>query len=228
LEGVDLDGDVRRVDPDRWLASRFIADPRARADVVSLYAFDHELARANAATSTALMAQIRLSWWREGVDAIYAGGPVRRHPTLEALATTIRSRGLTRDHFEAMIETRLGAAGMSRFAPGDALAWARGAQGALAQLSAQILGGPAQAELAAPAGAAWGLALLRGAGVAGGEAFDTQLRAILSDARISARRMSAAAFPAVLCATLVDRRARTASELEKRARLTLAALTGRL
>ena len=30
----DLDALVRRVDPDRWLASRFIPDPEARADVV--------------------------------------------------------------------------------------------------------------------------------------------------------------------------------------------------
>ena len=42
----DLDALVLSVDPDRWLASRLIAEPEARADVVALYAFDHELARA--------------------------------------------------------------------------------------------------------------------------------------------------------------------------------------
>ena len=30
--------------PDRWLSSRFIGDPKARADVVVIYAFDNELA----------------------------------------------------------------------------------------------------------------------------------------------------------------------------------------
>ena len=39
----DLDGQVRRLDPERWLSSRFVADPQARADVVAIYAFDHEL-----------------------------------------------------------------------------------------------------------------------------------------------------------------------------------------
>ena len=41
----DFDALVRRVDPDRWLATRFVADPVARADLLTLYAFDHELAR---------------------------------------------------------------------------------------------------------------------------------------------------------------------------------------
>jgi phytoene synthase len=41
----DLDALVRRMDPDRWLASRFIADRQARADVVALYAFNYQLAR---------------------------------------------------------------------------------------------------------------------------------------------------------------------------------------
>ena len=49
----DLDGLVRRVDPDRWLATRFIADEAKRADVIALYAFDYELARARQVTSNA-------------------------------------------------------------------------------------------------------------------------------------------------------------------------------
>ncbi|MDZ4052453.1 MAG: phytoene/squalene synthase family protein, partial [Phenylobacterium sp.] len=42
----DLDALVARVDPDRWLSSRLIADAQDRADVIVLYAYDHELARA--------------------------------------------------------------------------------------------------------------------------------------------------------------------------------------
>ena len=44
--GDDLDDLIRRVDPERWLSSRFMADPIQRADVIALYAYDHELARA--------------------------------------------------------------------------------------------------------------------------------------------------------------------------------------
>ena len=42
----DLDASVRRNKPDHWLASRFIGDADARADVIALYAFDDELSRA--------------------------------------------------------------------------------------------------------------------------------------------------------------------------------------
>ena len=52
---TDLDALVRRVDPDRWLASRFIADPKARTDVIALYAFNYELARVAGGVSNALM-----------------------------------------------------------------------------------------------------------------------------------------------------------------------------
>ena len=179
-EGIDLDSEVRRVDPDRWLASRFIADPLARADVVALYGFDYELARASAVASAPLMAHIRLTWWRDGVDEIFAGGHVRRHPTLEALAAAVRGRDLPRDLLQATIETRLDAVEKTRFEPGEALAWARGAQGGVARLAAHVLGGPAEANLAAPAGVAWGLAALRRAGAAGGDTFDAELRAKLA------------------------------------------------
>ena len=47
----DLDALIRRVDPDRWLSSRFVADVEVRADVIAVYAFDHELARAPRVTT---------------------------------------------------------------------------------------------------------------------------------------------------------------------------------
>src|SRR5215470_6718194 len=100
---ADLDDLVRRIDPDRWLSSRFIADPAARADVVALYAFDHELARAPKVASNALMGEIRLTWWREALDEIFEGRPVRRHPIAEALADVVARRRLERAPLEAMI-----------------------------------------------------------------------------------------------------------------------------
>jgi len=103
----DFDALVRRVDPDRWLATRFVADPVARADLATLYAFDHELARASAVTSTPLLAEIRLTWWIEMLDEAYGGRPVRRHPVAQALADLIGRRGLPRSAIEPMIESRL-------------------------------------------------------------------------------------------------------------------------
>src|SRR5438477_12015585 len=105
-ETDDLEGLVRRVDPDRWLSSRFIGDPAARADVIALYAYDHELARAPKVASNALLGEIRLTWWREALEEIFEDKPVRAHPAVQALARAVERRGLPRETLEAMIDAR--------------------------------------------------------------------------------------------------------------------------
>lgn len=104
VAGETLDALVRRVDLDRWLASRFVSDLEARADLIALYAFDHELSRAAKVTSTALLAEIRLTWWREMLDEAYEGRAVRHHPTAQALALAIERRKVPRPVLEAMID----------------------------------------------------------------------------------------------------------------------------
>jgi phytoene synthase len=78
--GDDLDAQIRRTDPDRWLSSRFIESVAARADVVAIYAYDGELARAPRVASNPIMGEIRLTWWREVLDQIFGGQPVRAIP----------------------------------------------------------------------------------------------------------------------------------------------------
>jgi 15-cis-phytoene synthase len=230
LEGVDLDDEVRRVDPDRWLASRFIDDQGARAGVIALYAFDYQLARAGTAASNPLIARIRLTWWGEGVDEVFAGGAIRIHPTLEAVASAIWLHDLPRQPFDTMIQTRVAALDTARFEPDAALAWARGAQGELAGLAARVLGGSPAQHSAKAAGVVWGLILLRRAGKAGGRDFDARLRQALGEAARDAASLDSRAFPAALAATLAraELKSRPPSDLEKRGRLVWAALAGRL
>ena len=76
----DLDAQIRRVDPDRWLASRFVADRALRADLIALYAFNHELARAAEVASQPLVGEMRLAWWREALEEMFEGRPLRKHP----------------------------------------------------------------------------------------------------------------------------------------------------
>lgn len=102
----DLDERVRRAFPDRWLASRFIGDEAARADVIALYAFDDELTRIIAAITEPLMGEIRLTWWSEAIAEIFEGRPVRRHPVTLALAQAAGRRRLARQPFDAMIDAR--------------------------------------------------------------------------------------------------------------------------
>jgi len=131
----DLEEAVRRSQPDRWLASRFVADPEARADLIALYAFDRELARALTATREPLMAEIRLTWWSEALGEIFDKRPVRRHPAAQALARAVERRGLARPPLEALIEARLSALDHDKDSAAEA------ADKALTAAALQLLGG---------------------------------------------------------------------------------------
>lgn len=224
----DLDGLVRRVDPDRWLTSRFVADPAARADVVALYAFDHELARARRAASTPLLAEIRLTWWREVLAQIFAQQPVRRHPVAEALAAAVRRHALPRTLLEAMIDGQVAALDFPALDPPQALAWADAVEGSAARLAAAVLDASADAEAAALAGRAWGLALLLRAGTAPRDAVEAPLRDAL--AALRRRNLGVAVLPALLPARLsrFDLACREPGPLGKRLSLVAASVTGRV
>lgn len=75
---------IRRVDEDRWLASRF-APAAGRAKLMALYALNHEIAHAAEAAREPGLGAIRLQWWREALGEIAAGAPARAHPALTAL-----------------------------------------------------------------------------------------------------------------------------------------------
>lgn len=223
MASADLDAEVRRGDPDRWLASRFIADREARESVIALYALDHQLARAEALAANPLAAAIRLTWWRDAV----ASGAGLAHPLVQAL----HARGLGREALAAIIEARIEAIGQAMDDAETAPRWARQVEGALAVLAGQVLGARPQEEAAiAAAGVVWGLVILRRSGRAAGGAIDAALSQCLSGASEACRALPPAVFPAALCATLA--RAETGSRrvggIVKRLRLARAALTGRL
>jgi len=216
----DLDALVRRVDPDRWMSSRFVSDGEARADLISLYAFDHELARAPRVASNPLIGEIRLTWWGEALDEIFEGRPVRRHPAALALADVVRRRDLPREPLEAMIEARARELDGSLLDEAAALAWARDTGGLAAELAARILDPAADATAARSAGAAWAL----GRKAAEAPALAPLVARTLGEARMAARRLTPTAFPAVAHAALARHRA--ASALSKRLRLTWAVARG--
>ena len=222
------------------MASRFVADPVARADVVTLYGLNHELARATEAAHEPLVQEIRLTWWREAVDEIFAAGPIRRHPVVEALAQAIRRRDLPRAPFETMIEARIAAIDAGQLASeAEAYDHIDATAGALMGLAASSLDASVSPDATRCAARAWGLAGLlrfRRAGLDRlPEAWDEadvrgRVRVALAEARAAARGLPVAAFPAIAYASLAGAYAagRSPSELEKRLRLTTAVLTGRL
>jgi phytoene synthase len=217
-----IDELVRRVDPDRWLSSRFIGDPAARADVLAIYAYDHELARAPKVASNPLLGEIRLTWWREALDEVYAGGEVRRHPTAQALAEAVRRRGLPREPLEAMIDARYRELDAAPMSEAEALDWARDTAGLAAELAVRILDPRTDARLALAAGSAWAL----GRRLAAAPELRPAFGRVLTAARSASRSLSIAAFPAVAHATLAASPSR--SELAKRLWVTLAVARGRI
>jgi hypothetical protein len=71
-----------------------------------LYAFNLEVARAPWVTKEAMIAEMRLQWWADAIEEIYAGGDVRRHEVVTPLAKLIVEKGLDRTAFDALIEAR--------------------------------------------------------------------------------------------------------------------------
>jgi phytoene synthase len=207
--GSSLDDQVRAADPDRWLSSRFVADARARADLIALYAFEAELLAIPTRVTQPLLAEMRYVWWREQMDGVFAGVARKGHPVLEALTDVVSRHGLERAPFDALIAAHIGRV---HGEPHDLDAFYVGPM----ETAARVLGAP-DATAAVPGGRVWGL-------VQTGR-FE-EARAALPEAARAARALPVEAFAAVLPATLA--RKPEAGPLEKRLRLLWAAVRGRL
>jgi phytoene synthase len=96
---------IRRHDRDRYQTALFAPAERREA-LFALYAFNYEIARVREIVTQPMLGQIRLQWWREIVDAAFAGAPPRQHEIAGPLAAVIRGHRLTRAHFDRMIDTR--------------------------------------------------------------------------------------------------------------------------
>lgn len=207
----DLETTVRDHAPDRWLSSRFVADEAARADLMALYALDHELTRIPRVVTDPLMGEIRLTWWREGLEEIAEGRPVRPHPVLQAVAAS----RLPAVALAALAEARLG--DLDEPGTGEALLKHIDAtEGLVMALAARRLSEAATADQVVQAARAHALA-----------AVDPEAsRTALKLARAELRRLPVAAFPAVAHATLA--RTKNPGPLTKRTRVLMAVLTGRI
>jgi phytoene synthase len=232
----DLEDAVRRSDPDRWLASRFIGDAGRRTDVMALYAFDHVLARVPHQVSEPLMGEIRLTWWGEALDEIFGSGPVRAHPAALALADAVRRRGLARSPLDALVEARFSDLDPQPFVNAEAaVIHADQTAGALVQAAVQALGGPANFQAAKLAGRAYGLAVQAHLRAIGGktrlpERLDVRPMVVdaLRQARPGLKTLPIEAFPAIAYAAFARRYAcgGRPTALEKQVRLVWAVARG--
>lgn len=204
-----LDQQVRAADLDRWLASRLVADLRARADLIALYAFEAELMAIPTRVTQPLLAEMRYTWWAEQMDGVFAGAPRKGHPVLEALTDVVGRRGLERSPFDALIEAHIGRV---HGRPHDLDAFYVGPM----QTAVQVLVGPGHGDKATSAGRVRGLAQVGRV---------DEAKAARHDANRTLKTLPAVAFPAVAPAALIRQ---DDPEPIKRLRLIWASLRGRI
>lgn len=155
---------VRRHDPDRFLTALF-APPEARATLMVLYAFNHELARAREVASEPPLALIRLQWWREVVE-----GTRKRHEVATPLSDAIGQGMLLPADLLAMIDAREEEAEPEFASLSAWRSWLLAGAGSVSVAAARLLGAGDGAEAFRPLGAAYGVSgVLRSLGVAAGQ-----------------------------------------------------------
>ena len=204
-----LDQQVRDADLDRWLSSRLVADARARADLIVLYAFEAELMAIPTRVTQPLLAEMRYTWWAEQMDGVFAGIARKGHPVLEALTDLVARHGLDRAPFDALIEAHIGRVHGETH---DLDAFYVGPM----QVATHILAGPGHADKAVEAGRVRGMAQV-------GRSDEAKAGRVGANAAL--KGLPTAAFPAVAPATLIGQ---DEPEPVKRLRLLWASLRGRI
>ena len=150
--------EVRRHDRDRFVTALFAPADRREA-LFALYAFNSEIARIRESVSEPLLGEMRLQWWRDALEMIYAGGD-RAHPVFRGLAAAIHAHKLTRAPFDRLIDAR--AADLVN-GPPDTLAtleaYAAGTASTLIESALEVLGARSEAakQAAYHAGIGWAL-----------------------------------------------------------------------
>ena len=206
---ASLDQQVRAADLDRWLSSRLVGDDRARADLITLYAFEAELMAIPSRVTQPLLAEMRYTWWAEQLDGVFAGVARKGHPVLEALTDLVARHGLDRAPFDALIEAHIGRVHNQ---PHDLDAFYVGPM----QVAVQVLAGPGHAARVVEAGRIRALAQV---------GRTDEALALRHSANGALRALPAPAFPAVAPAALIRQ---DEPEPVKRLRLLWATLRGRV
>lgn len=206
---ADFETQVREADIDRWLSSRFVSDPRARADLIALYAFEAELMAIPSRVTQPLLAEMRFTWWAEQMDGVFTGVARKGHPVLEALTDLVGRHSLPREPFDALIEAHIGRV---HGEPHDLDAFYVGPM----QLASRILAGEGHDEAVADAGRVRAFSQT-------GQV--NEARALRPAANAALKSLPVAAFPAAAPAALTRP---DAPEFVKRLRLVAATVRGQI
>ncbi|MFL6648457.1 MAG: squalene/phytoene synthase family protein [Sulfurifustaceae bacterium] len=147
----------------RYFSVLFLPPPQ-RAALAALYAFWEEVREIRDECTEADVARIKLAWWHEELDEIFAGRP--RHPVSVALLPIIREFHLPAQTFFDILEALAGPIVRPQFAAyAGLLDYGRRSRGTLEELAAHVTTGtPAPSAIAAIGARLELVALLQRAG----------------------------------------------------------------
>jgi phytoene synthase len=128
---------VRRHDPDRYFVTLFAPEAH-RGTLFTLYAFNHELARAREVAREPGLALIRLQWWREVVE-----GQVKAHEVATPLHAALSEGRLIAPDLLEMIAARERDAEAEITTLAEWRDWLLQGPGSLAVATGRVLNAPA-------------------------------------------------------------------------------------
>ena len=140
MSSDSLAAQLRRHDRDRYQTALFARAERRDA-LFALYAFNYEIGRVREVVREPMLGLMRLQWWRDALEEIYAGKQPRQHRVLAPLAAAIRAHGLSKTHFDALFNGR--ARDMEEVPPETLAAlenYASDTAGSLILLALEVLG----------------------------------------------------------------------------------------
>jgi len=130
---------VYRLDRDRLMCATLAPAPEKEA-LVALLAFNLEIATIPELVSEALLGEMRLQWWRDTLDSLYAGKHVA-HPVALGLTDALARYGLSKNLFDDFLEARsFDLQGRPPASMAVLESYVEGTAGALNELMAEVLG----------------------------------------------------------------------------------------
>jgi phytoene synthase len=156
MNPADFHALLTQHDPDRRLSALF-APAAVRQRLLALYAFNYEISRIGDSTSESLIAEMKLTWWRDAIEDLYATPPVvRRHDVTEALS--LLTELLDKDELLSLIKARFDDVSARPFATfDDVLDYVDQTAGQVIRLALAVSEADADHEQVIEAGRAWGL-----------------------------------------------------------------------
>lgn len=98
-----LDRLVKSNDEDRWISSRY-AEKRKRLALISLYAFNIELAKIQKAISESSIREIRFQWWRDALSELQSQKSLQRHDVVWGLDQLTSANTLKYETLSKLLE----------------------------------------------------------------------------------------------------------------------------